>query len=251
MIGGLLDLHDALMPVFTQVLGVFLRIGAMMLVLPGLGDRMIPARVRLVTGFALSVAVAPATPAIAEITPNLILVETSIGLALGTVLRFIAQALTIAGMMAAQLTSLSQLFGNTEPSSAMGNLLNLAGLALIMASGLPLMVIDMIIRSYDVLPLGLPMPGADVVKWGVSRAAQAFALAFALAAPFALAALIYNMAMGVINRAMPQLMVALVGAPAITLASAVLLFLSAPFILSVWRTAMVASLADPVMGGLP
>ena len=57
--------------------------------------------------------------------------------------------------------------------------------------------------------------------------------------------------MGVINRAMPQLMVALVGAPAITGASAVLLFLAAPLILTVWKTTMVAVLADPIGGGMP
>lgn len=251
MITSLLDLHEIAAPVFAQMFIVFLRVGAMMLVLPGLGDRMIPARVRLVGAFALTAAVAPSITPPPVMDGGLILIETSIGLALGAVLRFVASALTIAGMMAAQLTSLSQLFGNTEPSSAMGNLLNLAGLALLMASGLPLMVIDLLIRSYDVLPLGLPMPGSDMVAWGVSRAAQAFALAFALAAPFALAALVYNAAMGVINKAMPQLMVALVGAPAITWASSAMLLLAAPMILSVWKTAMVATLADPVSGGLP
>lgn len=251
MISGLLDLHDAAAPVLAQMFVVFLRVGAMMLVLPGLGDRMIPARVRLVGAFALTAAVTPSIAPPPVVDEGIILVETSVGLALGAVLRFVASALTMAGMMAAQLTSLAQLFGNTEPSSAMGNLLNLAGLALLMASGLPLMVVDLLIRSYDVLPLGLPMPGSDVIAWGVSRAAQAFALAFALAAPFALAALIYNAAMGVINRAMPQLMVALVGAPAITWASSALLLLAAPMIVAVWKTAMIATLADPIGGGLP
>ncbi len=50
---------------------------------------------------------------------------------------------------------------------------------------------------------------------------------------------------------MPQLMVALVGAPAITGASAVLLFLSAPLILTVWKSAMLAALGDPIAGGMP
>ena len=185
------------------------------------------------------------------IGPSLIAIEISVGLALGAVLRFVAMALTMAGMMAAQLTSLAQLFGTVEPSSAIGNVLNLAGLALIMASGLPLMVVEVMIRSYDVLPQGVALAGADLARWGMSRVAQAFGLAFALAAPFALAALIYNAAMGVINRAMPQLMVALVGAPAITGATGVLLFLAAPLLLSVWRTAMIAALGDPISGGLP
>ena len=251
MIEGALALHDAALPVFMQFFATFLRIGGLMLLVPGLGDRMIPVRVKLVAAFALTAAVAPSVEQPDEIPARLIAVELTIGLALGAVLRFVATALTMAGMMAAQLTSLSQLFGGAEPSSAMGNVLNLAGLALLMASGLPLMLVDMLIRSYDVLPMGLAPAAGDLAEWGVSRAAQAFALAFGMAAPFALAALLYNAAMGVINRAMPQLMVALVGAPAITGASAVLLFLSAPLILTVWKSAMLAALGDPIGGGMP
>jgi flagellar biosynthetic protein FliR len=222
-----------------------------MLLVPGLGDRMIPARVRLVAAFALTVAVAPADPVPVEIGPGLILAETATGLALGAVLRFLAQALIMAGMMAAQLTSLAQLFGSVEPSSAMGNVLNLAGLALLMAAGLPLMLVDMLIRSYDVLPMGTIPGGADLVRWGVARIGHAFALAVGLAAPFALVALIYNAAMGVLNRAMPQLMVALVGAPAITGLTGIVFFLAAPLILATWKAAMVATLADPIGGALP
>ncbi|UWQ19439.1 flagellar biosynthetic protein FliR [Jannaschia sp. M317] len=223
----------------------------MVLLVPGFGDRLIPARVRLVGAFSLAVAVTPAVPLPSEVTLPLIVTETLIGTAFGAALRFLAQALLMAGMMAAQLTSLSQLFGSTEPSSAIGNLLNLAGLALLMAAGLPLYLVEMLIQSYDVLPIGAVMPGADVVTWGVARIAQAFALAFALAAPFALAALLYNAAMGVINRAMPQLMVALVGAPAITGAAGIVLMLAAPIILVVWKGAMIALLGDPLTGGLP
>jgi flagellar biosynthesis protein FliR len=251
MIEAALALHDAALPLLSQLFAVFLRVGGLMLVVPGFGDRLIPMRIRLVVGFALSAAIAPSVPVPAAVTPDLVAVELTVGFALGTVLRFIAAALTMAGMMAAQLTSLSQLFGNVEPSSAIGNLLNMTGLALLMASGLPMMLIEMLMRSYDVLPQGLAMPGDDVAGWVVTRASQAFGLAFAMAAPFALAALIYNAAMGVINRAMPQLMVALVGAPAITGASAVLLFLAAPLILTVWKTTMVAVLADPIGGGMP
>ena len=71
-------------------------------------------------------------------------------------------------------------------------------------------------RSYEILPMGLPVPAADVAAWGTARVAQAFALGFSLAAPFVIAAFAYNLALGAINRAMPQLMVAFIGAPAIT-----------------------------------
>jgi flagellar biosynthetic protein FliR len=235
-------------PVLTAAFAVFLRVGGLMLLLPGLGDRSIPARVRLLAAFALTAAVAPAVPAAGAVDSALILSEGAVGLALGAALRFAAQALIMAGMMAAQLTSLSQLFGTQEPSSAIGNLLNWAGLCLLMAAGLPLMVVEMLVRSYDMVPMGAVMPGADAVAWGVGRLAGAFGLALALAAPFALAALLYNLALGVVNRAMPQLMVALVGAPAITFAAGVVLLLAAPVILTVWQAAMTGVLADPLTG---
>lgn len=251
MIEGLLSLHDLVAPVMASLFAAFLRIGAMMLLVPGLGDRMIPARIRLVAAFALSAAVAPAVELPTSLDAWTVASESVTGLALGAVLRFLAQALLMAGTMAAQLTSLAQLFGNQEPSSAIGNVLNLAGLALLMAVGLPMMLVEMLIRSYEVLPAGQWPDGSDFVRWGVSRLAHGFSLAVGLAAPFALVALIYNAAMGVLNRAMPQLMVALVGAPAITALSGIVLLLAAPVILTVWKTAMLAALGDPITGGLP
>ncbi|GIT91631.1 flagellar biosynthesis protein FliR [Jannaschia pagri] len=251
MIDALLALTEGAGPLVISFLTVFLRVGGIMLLLPGLGDRLIPTRVRLVAGFSLAVAITPTVTTPTTIPFQMILTEGLIGLAFGAVLRFLAQALLMAGMMAAQLTSLSQLFGTTEPSSAIGNVLNLAGLCLLMATGLPLYVIDLLVRSYDILPIGAIMPGSDVASWGVGRLSHAFALAFALAAPFALVAILYNMALGVINRAMPQLMVALVGAPAITGLTGVILMLAAPVILSTWHTAMVALLVDPISGGVP
>ena len=251
MIAALLALQAGAAPMLTGLAVVFLRVGGLMLLVPGLGERMIPMRVRLAAAFALTAAVAPALatdlPVREAVGPGLILSEVAVGLAFGALLRFLAQALAMCGMMAAQLTSLSQLFGGAEPSSAMGNVLNMAGLCLLMVSGLPLLLVEALVRSYDILPAGAVLPGSDLVRLGVGRAAQAFGLAFAMAAPFALAALLYNMAMGVLNRAMPQLMVVMVGAPAITWASAILLFVSAPVLLETWKAAMLAALADPVL----
>ncbi|TFL18436.1 flagellar biosynthetic protein FliR [Jannaschia formosa] len=251
MTEALLILHDLAMPHVLAFLAVFLRVGAMILLLPGFGDRLIPTQVRLATGFALAVGATPAVPPPGPIDAAMVATEGAIGLAFGAVLRFTAQALLMAGTMAAQLTSLAQLFGSVEPSSAIGNLLNMAGLCLLMAAGLPVWLVETIVRSYEVLPMGAVMPGPDVALWGVSRLAHGFALAFGLAAPFALLAILYNLAMGVINRAMPQLMVALVGAPAITGAAGVLLLLAAPVILLAWKAAVFAVLADPIRGALP
>ena len=67
-----------------------------------------------------------------------------------------------------------------------------------------------------------------------------------LAAPFVTTSLLYNLTLGVINRAMPQLMVAFVGAPVITLGGMVLLLWCAPTMLAVWADALIAFLDDPM-----
>jgi flagellar biosynthetic protein FliR len=66
-----------------------------------------------------------------------------------------------------------------------------------------------------------------------------------IAMPFVIASLLYNVALGVINRAMPQLMVSLVGAPALSLGGLVLLALVSPLALSIWLAAMNGFIAAP------
>jgi len=56
---------------------------------------------------------------------------------------------------------------------------------------------------------------------------------------------LYNLALGVINKAMPQLMVAFVGAPVITLGAILLLFLAAPTMLGVWLSSLDHFMANP------
>ena len=230
---------------------VFCRVGAVMALMPGFGEQMVPARIRLVLTLAFTAVVGPAI--VPQITPSdgaflvPILVEVTAGLAIGLGLRLFVMALQMAGMMIAQATSLAQLFGGMgpEPQPAIGHLLVSAGLALAVVSGLHVRAAELMILSYRILPPGrLPSP-ADMADWGLAEIARAFSLAFILAAPFTLAALIYNVALGVINRAMPQLMVSFVGAPALTLGGLILLAVVAPLALAVWLVEFNSFLGNP------
>ncbi len=232
--------------------GVFLRVGACFVVLPGLGEQMIPMRVRLAAALAMTALLTPmlrGEVGAAGLLPpaSAFASEALIGLCLGLALRFVVYALQTAGVIAAQATSLSQIMGGAtpDPQPAMGALLSLAGITLVVMSGLHLHLVSAFLRSYEILPFGL-MPGAsDLGAWGVAHVGASFALAFSLAAPFLVASLLYNVALGVINKAMPQLMVAFVGAPAITWGGLALLLVAAPFMLQAWSGAFEAALADP------
>lgn len=235
-------------------IAVFLRIGACFMVLPGLGEAMIPMRVRLGAALAFTVVLTPALigdlPDLQGTLPPIrfFLTEAISGLIIGLALRLTVHALQIAGSIAAQATSLSQIMGGAspDPQPAMGAILMLAGVTLAVMTGLHTHLAAAFLRSYAILPIGdLPGPH-DLGGWGVAQVTASFGLAMSLAAPFLIASLLYNVALGVINKAMPQLMVAFVGAPAITWGGLVLLLLTVPFVLPVWLAAFETALIDPL-----
>ncbi|MBR9841768.1 MAG: flagellar biosynthetic protein FliR [Rhodobacteraceae bacterium] len=232
---------------------VFLRIGALAALLPAFGEQSIPARIKLAIAIAFTIIVAPAVSPISAASGFggfawMVVTESCAGLLLGIGLRLFVLALQTAGAMAAQSMSLSQLFGQAggDPMPGMSHILTLAGLTLAVTTGLHVRVAELAIRSYEFLPMGQFPLAADVSQWGVMRVAEAFSLAFRLAAPFLIASTLYNLAMGVINRAMPQLMVAFVGAPLITAGGlGMLLIVSAP-LLSLWLEMLLKFLANPI-----
>lgn len=239
-------------------LAVFLRVGAAMAFLPVFGDAAVPVRVKLALSLGFTLVVAPALagqvrlpdPGLAGFIA-LLGSETIAGLALGFTLRLFLFLLQIAGTIAAQTISLSQILGNqgVDPQPAVAQILMVAALGLAAMAGLHVRVAYAFIASYDVMPPGEVPLARDLADWALARVARTFAVAFTYAAPFLVGAVLYNLALGVINRAMPQLMVAFVGAPAITGGGLAMLALTAPILLPLWLAALNAELANPFLSG--
>lgn len=233
---------------------VFLRVGPMVSLMPGFGEQSVSVRVKLGLAFAFTLVLAPIIgpidPSGTIAMPSVIryvVTETLNGLLLGIGVRLFVLALQTAGSMAAQATSLAQIFGGAgaEPLPAIGHVLMVAGLALAMMMGLHVRVVQLLALSYDMLPAGyFPVPSV-VSQWGIGQVSRAFSLAFTLAAPFIIISVLYNLTLGVINRAMPQLMVAFVGAPVITGGALALLLIISPVILQVWVEALNLFIANP------
>ncbi|WP_439148648.1 flagellar biosynthetic protein FliR [Sulfitobacter sp.] len=253
----MIPLQDSLTPLVAdglwQAFAVFLRIGAFVSIMPAFGESVIPTRVKLAIAFAFTLIVSPAieVPSYATILLGdliwLIFSETINGLLLGIGLRLFILALQTTGSIAAQSTSLSQILGGAavEPIPAMAYILVFAALALAVTAGLHIKAAALLIYSYDTLPIGqFPNP-SDLSEWGLAQTSHAMSLAFTLAAPFVILSLLYNLALGAINKAMPQLMVAFVGAPVITAGGLFILCIASPLLLSTWLDALDAYLANP------
>lgn len=229
---------------------VFARVSATVFLMPAFGDQAVPQRVRLILALALTAIVLPAVAGQLQTLPSFPMAfaeEVLAGLALGIGMRLFILALQMAGSIIAQTTSLSQLFGGTtpEPQPAIGNLLTMASLALALRAGLHVKAAGLLIISYDFLPAGHFPVASDLASWGLHRVVQATALAVSLAAPFVIGSVIYNLALGVINRAMPQMPVSLVGAPMLTAGALVLMAVIVPIALAVGLQAFDAFLANP------
>jgi flagellar biosynthetic protein FliR len=247
------DLQIALSTGLWHGAMIFLRVSALVSLLPAFGDRSVPARVKIGIAFAFTMIVAPAVPVIAAPSDTVSLAgvcvaEVGIGLALGFGIRLFVLVLQTAGSIAAQSTSLSQILGGAgvEPVPAMGFILVVGGLALAVMAGLHVRAATFLIASYDFFPFANAPEGRAISQWGLSQISQGFSLAFLMAAPFVIASTIYNLTLGVINRAMPQLMVSFVGAPVITLGGLFLLFACAPLMLTIWVEALEAFLQNPI-----
>lgn len=237
---------------------VFLRVGAMLALLPAFGEQTVPVRVRLGLGVAFTLIVLPAVapdlpplPARPERALGFLVAEVAAGLVFGIFLRLFVLALQTAGSIAAQATSLAQMFGggmSAEPSPAMTHLLVTGALALAALLGLHVRLAAYMIQGYQLIPPGAVVEPGLLLEAGVGEVARAFALAFSLSAPFVIAALLYNVTMGVINRAMPALMVSFIGAPALTLGALLLMGAALPLMLSLWSDALLDFMAAPFAG---
>lgn len=233
---------------------VFLRIGAAMALLPAFGEHTVSIRIKLAVSLAFTAIIAPAVAPILDLPPadlrsllTFSLSETVCGLAFGASIRMFVWMLQVAGTIAGQSTSLAQLLGaaGVDPQPAIAQFLVISALALAAMAGLHVRVAEALIQSYQAMPAGHFPLSHDLSAWGLANVAHMFANAFTLAAPFVITSLIYNVALGAINRAMPQLMVAFVGAPAITAGGLILLMLVSPLILSLWLDGLNMRLADP------
>src|SRR5689334_8124112 len=94
---------------------VFARVGAMVMLLPNIGEHGIPARIRLILALAISLALAPTVmgayhdtaPQTAMALSLLIAQETTIGILVGTMARLIMSGLHVAGYLIATQTGLA------------------------------------------------------------------------------------------------------------------------------------------------
>ncbi|MBV9078505.1 MAG: flagellar type III secretion system protein FliR [Methylobacteriaceae bacterium] len=208
----------------TAFMLVFARVGTLVMLLPAIGEQLIPARLRLGFALLLTLTLLPLASGLLPRTaaPDraiaMLLGEVLVGLILGLATRMVLAALQTAGAVIAQELGLASAL-TVDPTTrsgqeaAIGNLLTLLGITLVFATDTHHLAITAVRDSYALLPpASLPEAG-DAAKLAVGAVGAAFALALKLAAPFILFAFLFNLGLGVLSRLIPQIQVFFVGIP--------------------------------------
>ena len=203
---------------------IFARLGAVLLMLPGVGESYVPPRIRLSLALVVSLALWPVVsgnlPALPETLGGMagwIIREVLVGLAIGAMLRIFLTALATAGEIVALQTTLA--FAQTanptqaSPGSTISAFLMLLGTTLVFATNTHHLFIAGLVGSYELIAPARPLVTGDFATLAVRTLADAFALGVQLAAPVLVFAIIFNLASGLIGRVMPAFQVYFAAAP--------------------------------------
>ena len=224
---------------------VFARLGAIVMLIPGLGETFIPPRIRL--AFALSLVLmlfplvggaAPPLPVDSAGVALAVIKEVAIGLMIGGVLRLFMSSLASAGEIVSIQTTLA--FSQTanpmqaQPTTTIGTFLGLMGIVLIFTTDLHHFFIAAILQSYDLFPFRTNIPVADAGQLAIQTVGRSFALGLQLAAPVVVFSLIFNIATGLVGRVMPQFQVFFAATPLMLLMGLSVFALSLGVIGIVW-----------------
>jgi flagellar biosynthetic protein FliR len=213
---------------------VFARIGAMVMLMPALGEENIPMRVKLSIALMLTLVLLPLHRSAYHIDMSslsgllvLMLHEIIIGIILGATARVTLSALQVAGSVIAQQMGLG-FVTSVDPTQGqqgvlVGNFLTMLGITMLFATDSHHLIIAALSDSYKIFAPGESMLTGDVASLATQAFAAAFKIGLELSAPFLVFGLVFNIGLGVLARLMPQMQVYFVGAPLSILAGFLIL----------------------------
>ena len=205
---------------------LFARVGTLLMLLPALGEQVIPVRMRLSFALVFSLVLYPLiTPSLpnlpAEMMEVIVLLfhELIIGLILGGITRLVMMATQVAGSVIAFQTGLS-VAQSADPTNGgiqgaiIGSFLSFLGVTLIFATDLHHVALSAIHDSYMIFSPTDPLMFGDALQMVLQSTAAAFVIGVQMSAPFIVFGLVFYLGVGILGKLMPQLQVFFVAMPA-------------------------------------
>lgn len=203
---------------------VFCRLGAMLMLMPAVGDENIPPQVRLIFGLLLTLIIYPTVlmilPAMPTTLPGvaaLIISETLVGLMIGAAARILFSSIQLTGTIISVQSGLSaaMVFDPTQGAQTvlLGRFVAMLAVVLLFVTEMHHLLLGGMARSYALFKPGDAFMAGDFAALVVRLLSQSFEIGLQLAAPFLVYGLIFNVGLGLLARLTPQIQVFFIAQP--------------------------------------
>lgn len=209
--------------VFSIML-ILCRIGTFLMFMPGISEKHIPARIKIIFVFLFCAVVTnsiqvPQKPDEVSTFFLLVFSEVLIGMSIGLVLKITESAFHIFGSIFANQAglSMSTLFDPTQStqSTSYGTFLNITFITLLLATDMHIVLLNGILYSYSTLSIGSFFRHYDTfIDMTIKTVSYAFDIGLRMSAPFLIFGMLLNIGSGVMSRLMPQMQVFFILMPA-------------------------------------
>lgn len=219
----------------------FVRIGAMLSIIPLFGMRGVPARVRILFSLLVAMIIAPMIPLPPPVDPlswtglGFMVQQIMIGVAMGIIFMVVFQAFVIAGQLIAMAMGLAFAM-MVDPATGVqtpvvSQYLTILVTLLFLALDGHMMVIYVLAGSFELLPVGANLLTVESFRLVYEFGRFMFSGGVLVALPAVTALLLINISFGVITRAAPALNIFAVGFPVTLLAGLVMMIFITPMVL--------------------
>ncbi|SFO66604.1 flagellar biosynthetic protein FliR [Cohaesibacter marisflavi] len=204
---------------------IFSRIGTLFMLLPAFSEQAVSVRLRLVIALMTCLVLYPMVSGNYGAVPGTftgILVamgrEMIVAALIGLSVKLVMAALQIAATTIAFQMGLSFAMGS-DPSSGqqtvqIGTFLSMLAVTMIFITNLHYLMIAAMYDSYQLFPVNQPIPIGDIAQYATDILAESFVIGIKLSSPFIVYGLIFQFALGLLSRLMPQLQVYFLAMPA-------------------------------------
>ena len=206
---------------------------------PVFGSSVTPPQIKIVLSLILALILYPFIPYINSSSIRLddyiflITSELLIGLILGLVGRFLFAAVEFAGTVIGFQMGLSMANvldpQSQEQISLVGRFETVAATLIFLAIDGHLIIIQALVKSYSILPIGNASISEPLVNKLTELSASVFVIGLQIGAPLIVALFLANTIIGLLSRSVPQIQVFVVGFPLTLFLGFLFLFLGMPF----------------------
>jgi flagellar biosynthetic protein FliR len=215
------------------------RIGACLMIAPGVGNLQIPTQIRLFVVVAITLTLAPmllarAEPIAASADPitiaRFIVQELAVDGLIGVLARLFFSALDTMAFAAATLLGMANPFGaeldQVQPLPPLSTLVTLGATTMIFVTDAHWQLLIGLLDSYHAIPLGAAFDARRGLAEIGAVLGQSLGIAARVASPFFLYSVIANFAMALVNRVTPQIGIFFIAPPFVVGGGVMLLYLT-------------------------